>query len=97
MSEGSLVRTKMSLSDFSFLEDTISGWLKICHGGVVKRTVCQAFKCNTGLGTKQLDPSSVPSSFFTRAQKENRCRGKKPKSIYTAYLCQRKVSSGRVM
>ena len=28
--EGSFARTKKSISDFSFLLDTIGGWLKIC-------------------------------------------------------------------
>ena len=35
----------------------------LCHGGVLKKTVSKAFESNTGFRTKQLDRSSVTSSF----------------------------------
>ena len=35
-----------------------------------KKNFLSSFRCNTGFGTKQLDPSSVASSLFKRAQME---------------------------
>lgn len=43
----------------------------LCHGGALKRTVCQAFKCNSCFGTKPLDPLPVASSFFISADRES--------------------------
>ena len=36
-----------------------------------KKNCLSSFRCNTGFGTKQLDPSSAVSGFFKRAQMES--------------------------